>query len=63
MNLSSNNPDTFINLNENLMNESDLLKLSSLHNYFTIYLNENLIFQKISEQEQVILKAIKYLSN
>ena len=31
--------------------------------YFTIYLNENLIFQKISEQEQVILKAIKYLSN
>ncbi len=40
MNLSSNNPDTFINLNENLMNESDLLKLSSLHNYFTIYLND-----------------------
>ena len=40
MKLSSNNPDTFINLNENLMNDSDLLKLSSLHNYFTIYLND-----------------------
>ena len=40
MKLSLNNPDTFINLNENLMNDSDLLKLSSLHNYFTIYLND-----------------------
>ena len=40
MNLSSNNPDTFINLNENLMNEVDLFKLSSLHKYFTIYLND-----------------------
>ena len=37
MKLSSNNPDTFINMNENLMNENDLLKFSSLHNYFTIY--------------------------
>ena len=40
MKLSSNNPDTFINMNENLMNESDLLKFSSLHNYFTIYFND-----------------------
>jgi len=47
MNLSSNNPDTFINLNENLMNEGDLLKLSSLHNYFTIYLNDYENFNKI----------------
>ena len=47
MNLSSNNPDTFINLNENLMNESDLLKLSSLHNYFTIYLNDYENFNQI----------------
>ena len=47
MNLSLNNPDTFINLNENLMNESDLLKLSSLHNYFTIYLNDYENFNKI----------------
>ena len=40
MKLSSNNPDTFINMNENLMNENDLLKFSSLHNYFTIYFND-----------------------
>ena len=40
MNLSSNNPDTFINMNENLMNENDLFKFSSLHNYFTIYFND-----------------------
>ncbi len=47
MKLSSNNPDTFINLNENLMNDSDLLKLSSLHNYFTIYLNDYENFNQV----------------
>ena len=47
MNLSSNNPDTFINMSENLMNESDLLKFSSLHNYFTIYLNDYENFNQI----------------
>jgi two-component system nitrogen regulation response regulator NtrX len=47
MRLSSNNPDTFINLNENLLNETDLLKLSSLHNYFTIYLNDYENFNQI----------------
>lgn len=30
--------------------------------YLTIYLNENLIFQKISEQERILLKAINYLN-
>ena len=30
--------------------------------YFTVYLNENLIFQKITEQEHILLKAMKYLS-
>ena len=30
--------------------------------YFTIYLNENLIFQKISDQEKILLKAINYLN-
>ena len=45
--LSSNNPDTFINMNENLMNEGDLLKLSSLHNYFTIYFNDFEKFNRI----------------
>ena len=29
------------------MNESDLLKLSSLHNYFTIYLNDYENFNQI----------------
>tara|TARA_B100000963_G_scaffold121873_1_gene106260 strand:- start:786 stop:2033 length:1248 start_codon:yes stop_codon:yes gene_type:complete len=47
MKLSLNNPDTFINLNENLMNDSDLLKLSSLHNYFTIYLNDYENFNQV----------------
>ena len=45
--LSSNNPDTFINMSENLMNENDLLKFSSLHQYFTIYLNDYEKFDKI----------------
>ena len=30
--------------------------------YFTIYLNEKLIFQKISDQEKILLKAIDYLN-
>ena len=48
MKLSSNNTDTFINMNENLMNENDLLKFNSLHNYFTIYLND---FEKFNKME------------
>ena len=40
MSLSNNNPDTFINLSEIIMNEADLLKINSLHNYFTIYVND-----------------------
>lgn len=30
--------------------------------YFTIYMAENIIFQKISDQEEILLKAIKYIS-
>jgi hypothetical protein len=30
--------------------------------YFTIYFNENLIFQKINNEEEVLLKAINYLN-
>ena len=48
MKLSSNNTDTFINMNENLMNENDLLKFNSLHNFFTIYLND---FEKFNKME------------
>ena len=39
------------------------LSLKTFNNrYFTIYLNENLIFQKISDQEKILLKAIDYLN-
>lgn len=39
------------------------LCLKTLNNkYFIIYLNENLIFQKISDQERILLKAIDYLN-
>ena len=31
--------------------------------FFTIYFNDNLIFQKINSEEEVILKAIKHLNN
>ncbi len=31
--------------------------------FFTIYLNENLIFQMISLEEKIILKAINYLKS
>lgn len=30
--------------------------------FFTIYFNDNLIFQKINDEEEIILKAIKYLN-
>ena len=31
-------------------------------NYITLYLNENIIFQKINAEEEIILKAVDYLS-
>ncbi len=62
MNLSSNNPDTFINLNENLMNETDLLKLSSLHNYFTIYLNDYENFNQIELLNYLNLVKIRKIN-
>lgn len=30
--------------------------------YITIYLNENIIFQKISDEEKILLKAVDYLN-
>ncbi len=62
MHLSSNNPDTFINLNENLLNETDLLKLSSLHNYFTIYLNDYENFNKVELLNYLNLVKIKKIN-
>ena len=39
------------------------LYLKTYNNKFiTIYLNKNLIFQRISDQEKILLKAINYLS-
>ena len=58
MKLSSNNTDTFINMNENLMNENDLLKFNSLHNYFTIYIND---FEKFNKLE--ILNFLNLIKN
>ena len=31
------------------------------HNYITLYLNENIIFQKLTAEEEIILKAVNYL--
>jgi len=30
--------------------------------YITLYLNENIIFQKINDEEKIILKAVDYLN-
>tara|TARA_Y100000591_G_scaffold319256_1_gene331114 strand:- start:196 stop:612 length:417 start_codon:yes stop_codon:yes gene_type:complete len=30
--------------------------------YFTIFMSENIIFQKINKEEEILLKAIKYIS-
>ena len=32
------------------------------HSFITLYLNENIIFQKINAEEEIILKAVDYLS-
>jgi hypothetical protein len=32
------------------------------HNYITLYLNENIIFQKLNTEEEIILKAVNYLN-
>ena len=47
MRLSNSNPDTFVNLSEAIINEADLLKINSLQNYFTIYINDYEKFNQI----------------
>ena len=32
------------------------------HSFITLYLNENIIFQKINDEEKILLKAVDYLS-
>jgi two-component system, NtrC family, nitrogen regulation response regulator NtrX len=38
--ISNNNFDTFINLNEVILSFNDIIKLSSIHKYFTLYVND-----------------------
>ena len=38
--ISNNNFDTFINLNEIILSYDDIHKLNSIHDYFTIYIND-----------------------
>ena len=38
--ISNNNFDTFINLNEVILSLNDILKLSSIHKYFSLYVND-----------------------
>ena len=57
MRLSNNNPDTFINLSESIINEADLFKINSLHNYFTVYVND---YEKYNQIE--LLNYINLIS-
>lgn len=34
-----------------------------MHKYYQINMNEILVFQKLTDQEKIILKALKYLNN
>lgn len=47
-----------------VLNQGIGLILKNFQNrFFTIYFNDNLIFQKINSEEEIILKAIKHLNN
>ena len=44
-------------------NKGIALILRGYNNYhMTLYLNENIIFQKINDEEKILLKAIEHLS-
>ena len=58
MRLSNSNPDTFINLSESIINEADLFKINSLHNYFTVYIND---YEKYNQIE--LLNYINLISS
>jgi len=32
------------------------------HSFITLYLNENIVFQKINDEEKILLKAVDYLN-
>lgn len=47
-----------------ILDKGIALVLRHFNNRFiTLYLNENLIFQQISQEEQMLLKAINYLND
>jgi hypothetical protein len=44
-------------------NKGIALSMKGFNNrFFTLYLNENLLFQKLNDEEQILLKAINHLS-
>ena len=45
--ISNNNFDTFINLNEVILSFNDIVKLSSIHKYFTLYVNDLHVFNSM----------------
>ena len=46
-----------------LLDKGIALSMKSFNNrFFTLYLNENLLFQKLNDEEVVLLKAIDHLS-
>ena len=45
--ISNNNFDTFINLNEVILSFNDIIKLSSIHKYFTLYVNDLHVFNSM----------------
>lgn len=47
-----------------ILNKGIALCLKTFKNRFiTLYLNEHLIFQKLNDQELILLKALKHLAN
>ena len=41
--------------------EVNIVCRNNMHRFFTVKMNENIIFQKLTDQEQVILAAVNYL--
>ena len=48
---------------KNINNDIQLKCKNKMNMFFQIKMSEILLFQKLSEQEEVILKAMKYLQN
>jgi len=60
-NLMLHNPSILTDIK--ILDKGIALVLRTFNNkYITIYLNENLIFQKLNNEEKIILKTIDYLN-